>query len=150
MTDTRRNNLDRVRGFFRDHHFQFNETGNEYTLLTAFSGISFEIRHLEPNIALVCTVAADDITADRFENVLEWVETYNNSHAFPTAAALKDEPRNLTALGATFVIPGQWEYTDEQFADWLSSGIHGVVDAATSFLAEFSPAALAQVRQGQA
>ncbi|QPK84095.1 hypothetical protein G7Y29_04825 [Corynebacterium qintianiae] len=144
---TRKNDLDRVREFFRANHYQFNETDSEYSLITAFSGITFEIRYTEPNIALVSTVAVDAITGDRFENVLEWVERYNNAHAFPSTVALKDDKRDLTAFGATYVLPGLWQYTDEQFADWMGSGIHGIVDAVTTYLEESSPEALAQLRQ---
>ena len=137
-TQPRKNDLDRVREFFREHHFEFDETDNPYTLVTAFAGVRFEIRHVEPNIALVSTVAVEKLGADRFMQVLEWVENYNSTHAFPSTVALRDERRDLAALGATFVIPGTWEYTDTQFTDWLSSGIHGIVDAATEFFADFS------------
>lgn len=147
-TPTRKNDLDRVREFFRDSHYQFNETDSEYALATAFSGIAFDIRYTEPNIALVTTVAVDVVGADRFDDVLTWVEDYNNAHAFPTAVALKDDARDVSSFGATFVLPGAWEYTDAQFADWMNSGIQGVVDAAQKFLAAFAPEALEQLRRG--
>lgn len=108
-----------------------------YTLITACAGVRFKIRHVEPNIALVSTVAVEKLGADRFMQALEWVEHYNSTRAFPSAVALRDEEHDLAALGATFAIPGTWEYTDTQFTDWLSSGIHRIVDAATEFQAEF-------------
>lgn len=139
--------LDRVRGFFRDNHVHFAETGTGYSLVTRFSGVAIEIRHTPPNVALVSSAAVDDIGADRFDDVLAWVERYNDSHTFPTTTAIQDRDRRITALGVTFVLPGQWGYTDEQFADWVGSGINGVVDAVTSFVKEFSPEALAQLRE---
>lgn len=42
-----------------------------YTLITACAGVRFKIRHVEPNIALVSTVAVEKLGADRFMQVLE-------------------------------------------------------------------------------
>lgn len=137
--------LERVQALFDQQGWNYDLQPERQSLRTGFSGIGMEIKYLAPTITVVTTVAVDVITAERFDEVLAWVERYNNEHTFPTAAALQDEERNLTALGATYSLPGQWDYTDEQFAAHISSAIEGIVNASRDFLGDFAPEVLTQI-----
>lgn len=138
--------LQRVRDLFQDQGWQYQETKKTNSILTAFAGIGFEITFNDPSLAFVTTVSIDVVGIDRFDEVLTWAEGYNNTHAFPSAVAVRDEQRALTALGLTYSMPGFWKYSDQQFADHVSSAIQGVTTAAKDFLAEFAPEALEKLQ----
>lgn len=131
--------LERVVAAFDEFGWKYDLHPESQALRTGFSGIGMEIKFLAPNVSIVSTVAVDVITADRYEEVRAWVEDYNLRNAFPSASAFRDTQRDLAALGATFAIPGYWDYTDEQFEAHLSSGIQGVVNCARDFLGHFAP-----------
>lgn len=138
--------LDRVTEVFDREGWKYDvDAGDSNVIRTGFSGLGLEIRFLEPTLSVVTTVAVDSITAKRFDDVLSWVETYNYSRAFPTVTALKDDARDVTALGAVYSLPGYWEYTDSQFNAHLHTGIEGVVQASRDFLQTFAPETLAQL-----
>lgn len=142
--------IERAREFFDAQGWKYQPGQSDQAIRTGFSGIGLEISHIAPHLNVVTTVAVDAVGADRFDEVLRWVEQYNNSNAFPTAAALEDPKRNLAAFGATYSLPGFWEYTDEQFAAHLTSGIEGVVGAARDFLRAFAPQVLEDLDRGTA
>lgn len=131
--------LDRTRGWFADNGWNY-EIGERFDLLrTGFAGIALEIKAINNALAVVSTVAVDTVTADRFDEVLSWVETYNSEHAFPSVFANKDVKRNVAAVGVTYAMPGSWDYSDQQFEAHLTSGIEGVTGAVRAFLSAFAP-----------
>ena len=131
--------LERVAATFDELGWKYDLHPESQAIRTGFSGIGMEIKFLAPTVSIVSTVAVDVITADRFEEVRTWDEDYNLRNAFPSASAFEDTQRNLAALGATFALPGYWDYTDEQFQAHLTSGIQGVVNCARDFLGHFAP-----------
>lgn len=137
--------LERVAATFNELGWKYDLHPESQALRTGFSGIGMEIKFLAPTVSIVSTVAVDVITADRYEDVRTWVEDYNLRNAFPSASAFEDTQRNLAALGATFALPGYWDYTDEQFQAHLTSGIQGVVNCAREFLGHFAPDVLQQL-----
>ncbi|GEM_PF-693121 len=138
--------IERVTEVFEREGWKFDlDAADGNVVRTGFGGFGLEIRFLEPTISVVTTVAVDSITAERFDDVLSWVETYNYSKAFPTVTALKDDARGVTALGAVYSLPGYWDYTDSQFTSHLHTGIEGVVQASRDFLQTFAPEVLTQL-----
>lgn len=134
--------IERVRAFFNAQGWQYHDGSAQESVRTGFNGMGLEINRVAPNLFVTTSVAVEDVTADRYPEVLAWVERQNNTKAFPTATALKDEGRNLAALGVSYTIPGYWEHTDEQFAAHLTTGIESVLNTAREFLSEFAPAVL--------
>lgn len=137
--------LDRVTALFDGEGWNYDLDAVTQTIRTGFSGLGMEVRFIEPSIGIVTTVAVDTITADRFEEVLAWVEAYNYSKAFPSLVALPDRERNITALGATYSLPGYWQYTDAQFASHMQTGIQAMVTVSRDFLRDFAPEVLEQL-----
>lgn len=137
--------MERVTAFFDDKGWNYELDANGVVLHTGFSGVGMDVKFLAPSISIVTTVAVDIVTANRFEEVLSWVEAYNYEKAYPSLAALEDTERDITALGASYTLPGQWEYTDHQFASHIFTGIQGLVQAARDFLAQFAPQVLEQL-----
>lgn len=137
--------LERVRDIFDAAGWNYEPAQSGHGLRTGFYGLGMEIRFLAPTLTVLTTVAVDAVTAEQFDDVLGWVENYNDTHAFPTASAIQDTERDLTALAATYALPGNWEYTDEQLAQHVSSGIEGVGNAARDFLQHFAPEVLAKI-----
>lgn len=137
--------LQRVTELFDREGWNYDVDETRQALKTGFSSIGMEIKFLDPTLSVVTTVAVDTITADRFDDVLPWVEGYNQRNAFPSVTALQDETRDITAMGASYSLPGYWEYTDEEFAAQLLTGIQGVVQAARDFLTEFAPEVTQQI-----
>lgn len=134
--------IERVRVFFDAQGWQYHDGSAPESVRTGFNGMGLEITRVAPNCFVATSVAVEDVTADRYPEVLAWVERQNNTKAFPTATAILDDDRNLTALGVSYTIPGYWEYTDEQFAAHLTTGIESVLTSAREFLSEFAPAVL--------
>ena len=131
-------NIQRVKDVFAKQGWEYDDV-SEYAIRTGFARIGLEISHIEPNVNVISTVAADSIGADRYEDVRAWAEQYNYTKAYPTVTALKDEERGVTALGVAYSLPGHWEYTDNQFESHILTGIQGVVAASRDFLTEFAP-----------
>jgi len=146
-SDLRPLTLERVQDIFDAAGWNYEPAQSGHGLRTGFHGLGMEIRFVAPTLTVLTTVAVDTVTADQFNDVLDWVEDYNNAHAFPTASAIQDAERNLTALGATYSLPGNWDYTDEQLAQHVSSGIEGVGNAARDFLKNFAPEVLAKIEE---
>lgn len=134
--------MQRVKAFFDDKGWAYEEDENGLVLHTGFSGVGMDVKFFAPSVSIVTTVAVDIVTANRFDEVLSWVEAHNYQKAYPSLAALKDVERDITALGASYTLPGQWEYTDHQFASHLFTGIQGLVQAARDFLGQFAPQVL--------
>ena len=133
--------IQRVKDVFAQEGWEYTEV-NEVVLRTGFAGIGLEINYIEPTVNVVSTVAVDELTTERYGEVRDWVEQYNFTKAFPSVTALKDEDRGIAAFGATYAIPGYWEYTDAQFDSHVRTGIQGVVAASRDFLATFAPQVL--------
>lgn len=137
--------LERVTALFDAENWQYELHEATQTIQTGFSGIGMEIKFIAPTLNLITTVAVDTVTADDFDKVLAWVESYNYQKAFPTVTALKDDSRNLTALGAAYALPGYWEYTDTQFSTHMHTGIQSMVQVSRDFLGDFAPQVLQQL-----
>lgn len=137
--------LERVAKLFDTQAWRYDLDESTQTIRTGFSGIGMEVRFIAPTVNIVTTVAVDSVTAQRFEEVLAWVESYNYTKAFPTLTALRDPERDITALGATYSLPGYWEYTDAQFASHMQTGIQSMVAAGRAFLGDFAPEVIAQL-----
>lgn len=133
--------LERVAAMFDREGWKYDRI-DANTLRTGFSGIGMEIKYAEPAIMFVTTAAVDVVTADRLHEVLTWVEEHNAVNAYPTLSAGRDDERNLCSIGATYAMPSNWEYTDEQFAKHVATGIQGMVSAARDFLRDFAPEVL--------
>lgn len=131
--------FERITALFDEMGWRYDVQDTGTVLRTGFSGIGMELKQLGSSIAIVTTVAVDTVTAARFDEVLSWVEQYNNDNAFPTATALLDPERDFTAFGAAYTLPGDWGYTDDQFIAHITSGIEGVVNAGRDFLTAFAP-----------
>ena len=134
--------LDRLRKLFDQRGWEYREPTQYNSLITAFSGIGFEMKLVDTSLHFVSTVSIDAVDASRFDEVLTWCEDYNNAHAFPSLVVMKDEKRDVSALGVAYVMPGYWEYSDQQFADHVSSAIHGITTSVRDFLSTFAPSAL--------
>lgn len=139
--------IPRVQELFDKHGWRYDILEGGKTLATGFSGIGMQIRSFEPALAIVSTVALDSLDLNRFDDVLQWVERYNNFNAYPSATALKDPEHNRAMLGVNYSLPRSWDYSDEQFEAHISSGIEGVVNASRDFLGEFAPEVLKQIDQ---
>lgn len=137
--------IERVREYFDAQGWKYEDGSSPQSIRTGFAGMGLEVAYFAPNLAVTTSVAVDAITADRYEEVLAWAESYNNANAFPSVSAVRDPQRNLAALGAVYSMPGFWEYTDTQFAAHLSSGIEGVLNASRDFLSHFAPEVLARI-----
>lgn len=137
--------LQRVTELFDREGWNYDVDETRQVIQTGFYKIGIEIKFLDPTLSVVTTVAVDSVTADRFDEVLPWVEDYNLRNAFPSVTALQDPKRDVTAMGASYSLPGYWEYTDEEFAAQLLTGIEGVVKAARDFLTEFAPEVTQQI-----
>lgn len=141
--------LERTSHAFDEFGWQYDLNTQTQTMQTGFSGIGMQIKYLAPNVIVATTVAVDVVTADRFDDLLEWVRAYNRNNAYPSVSAFQDTENNLAALGVAYTIPGYWEYTEEQFRAHLTSGIDGVVNASHAFLEAFAPQVLDQITQAQ-
>ena len=137
--------IDRVTALFDKEGWKYEKAPQGPAIRTGFSGIGLEINTIEPNLNVLTTVAVDSVKAEQFDEVLEWVERYNIEKAYPTVTAVKDETRGITALAATYSLPGYWEGSDQQFADEIKSGIQGVVVTARDFLQTYAPDVLNQL-----
>lgn len=131
--------IERVKALFDKEGWKYESAEQGPAIRSGFSGIGLEINVIEPNLNVVTTLATESVKAERFDEVLEWVENYNFDKAYPTVTAIKDENRGITALSAAYAVPGYWEYTDDQFAAQVRTGIQGVVVASRDFLAKFAP-----------
>lgn len=116
--------------------YQFDE--ESLTLETGFQGFPLNIITAEDGLHVLATRSSDNLSADRFPEVLAWAEDFNNNRAFPTAMVFQVED-NMVHVGANFAIPDAWEYTDEQLDEWLECGISGIVDISEAFYATFDP-----------
>ncbi|QYH19831.1 YbjN domain-containing protein [Corynebacterium aquatimens] len=137
--------FDRIPALFDEMGWKYDITEEGSVLRTGFSGIGMELKQHGNTISIVTTVAVDTVTAGKFPEVLGWVERYNAANAFPTATAIIDPDRDLTAFGAVFSLPGDWGYSHDQFVAHITSGIEGVVNASRDFLTEFAPEVIQQI-----
>ena len=80
---------------------------------------------------------------------MEWVRAYNLNNAYPSVSGRLDTGNNLASIGVLYTLPGDWEYTEDQFRAYLTSGIDGAVGAAHAFLRDFAPAVLEQITAAQ-
>lgn len=139
--------IERVKALFDKEGWKYESAQQGPAIRSGFSGIGLEINVIEPNLNVVTTLAADSVKAEQFDEVLEWVENYNFDKAYPTVTAIKDENRGITALSAAYAVPGYWEYTDDQFAAQVRTGIQGVVVASRDFLAKFAPDVVQKINE---
>ena len=139
--------IERVKALFDKEGWKYESAQQGPAIRSGFSGIGLEINVIEPNLNVVTTLAADSVKAEQFDEVLEWVENYNFDKAYPTVTAIKDENRGITALSAAYAVPGYWEYTDDQFAAQVRTGIQGVVVASRDFLAQFAPDVVQKINE---
>ena len=139
--------IPRVQELFDKHGWRYDILEGGKTLATGFSVIGMQIRSFEPALAILSTVAIDSVGLDRFDDLLLWVESYNNFNAYPSATALEDPEYNRAILGVNYSLPRSWDYSDEQFEAHISSGIEGVVNASRDFLGAFAPEVLEQIDQ---
>lgn len=138
-------NLDRVRDYFKAQEWTYTDAEDPDTIKTVFAGIAMDISYNSNTIVLFTTIGVAEIKAERFGDVLEFCEQFNNARSFPTAIAIEEPERDLAALGISYALPCQWQHTDEQFRDFLDRGILGVVNTAKAFLSEFAPEVLRQL-----
>lgn len=130
--------LERVYSVFDNKDWTYQLAQDNLSLATGFHGLPLRIVTIGDGLHVIATCRSDELTAERFPEVLTWVEDFNNDHAFPTAIAFYDDD-NMVAVGANFAIPGSWEYTDNQLDEWLECGISGTVDLSKAFYTTFDP-----------
>lgn len=140
--------IERVCAVFDKQGWDYYCDAENLILWTSFNDISFSISSHSQQIEATIICDTDKLTADRFSELLAWIEKYHNgNNPFPTMVALHgQENRKLLRMAAGVSLPNAWDYTDTQLQAWSRVTLVSIVKAGTAFYEEFDPQILEHIR----
>lgn len=145
--DARPLTIDRIRTIFDENEWAYEFDEENGVIETIFDNIFLRFITNGGNLHALTTAVSENLTVDRFPDLMAWIANYHSERSFPTVVALLNQEEDQLSMGADFAIPGAWDYTDKQLMEWVDCGISGMIHVVTTFFEDFDPEFLAKLRE---